>query len=193
MSAEPIKPIQSITSRILVIRGQKVMLDLDVAEVYGVPTKRLNEQVKRNRDRFPEDFMFQLTAEEKAEVVAFCDHLQRLKFSPQLPYAFTEHGALMLASVLNSPIAILASIQVVRALVQLRELLTSHRDLARKLAALEKKYDAQFKDVFAAIRELMAPPALPRRRIGFLPPPAETSTRARASQPGAATRAAAAP
>jgi len=145
------------------------MLDTDLAALYGVTTRRLNEQVKRNRERFPEDFMFQLTVEEKAEVVAICDHLQRLKFSSALPYAFTEHGAIMLASVLNSEIAVKASLQVVRAFVRLRQMLASHADLARKLDALEKKYDAQFKIVFDAIRELMEPPETkPKRKMGFL-------------------------
>ena len=99
-------PIDMIERKILLIRGEKVMLDADLAALYGVTTKRLNEQVKRNRERFPNDFMFQLTEEEKAEVVANCDHLKRLKFSPALPYAFTEHDAIMLASVLNSPLAV---------------------------------------------------------------------------------------
>jgi len=99
-----------IEQSILVIRGEKVMLDADLAVLYGVTTKRLNEQVKRNRDRFPKDFIFQLTEREKREVVANCDHLKRLKFSLGLPYAFTEHGAIMLATVLNSPIAVKASI-----------------------------------------------------------------------------------
>lgn len=166
-----VNALQPIEKRILLIRGRKVMLDLDVAEVYGVTTKRLNEQVKRNRDRFPEDFMFQLTAQEKAEVVANCDHLERLKFSPQLPYAFSEHGALMLASVLSSPVAIQASIQVVRAFVRLRGILAAHAELAERLAQLEKKYDTQFKVVFDAIRGLMTPPPTPRRCIGFGPPP----------------------
>lgn len=94
-------PLEAIEQRIIIIRGHKVMLDMDLATVYGVSTKRLNEQVKRNRDRFPDDFMFQLTENEKTEVVAICDHLKRLKFSPTLPYAFTEHGAVMLASVLD--------------------------------------------------------------------------------------------
>jgi len=160
-------PLERIEHSILPIRGQRVMLDADLAAIYGVTTKRLNEQVKRNRDRFPEDFMFQLTEEEKAEVVANCDHLKRLRFSPHLPYAFTEHGAIMPASVLNSPIAIQASIQVVRAFVKLRRLVATHAELARKLAALEKKYDAQFKVVFDAIRELMTPPEPKRRKIGF--------------------------
>jgi len=144
------------------------MLDADLAELYGVTTKRLNEQVKRNRNRFPEDFMFQLTEEEKIDVVANCDHLKRLRFSPNLPHAFTEHGAIMLASVLNSPIAVQASIHVVRAFVRLRQILASNADLARKLDTLEKKYDAQFKVVFEAIRQLMIPPETKRKKIGFL-------------------------
>ncbi|MDI6788864.1 MAG: ORF6N domain-containing protein [Planctomycetota bacterium] len=161
-------PVERIERTILLIRGYKVMLDTDLAVLYGVTTKRLNEQVKRNRERFPEDFMFQLTAEEKVKVVANCDHLRRIKFSPTLPYAFTEHGAVMLASVLNSNIAVKASIQVVRAFVRLREIIASHKELARKLEALEKKYDAQFKVVFDAIRQLMEPSEPPpKTRIGF--------------------------
>jgi hypothetical protein len=142
-------------------------LDADLAKLYGVTTKRLNQQVKRNRARFPEDFMFQLTTEEKAEVVANCDHLSRLKFSPAFPYAFTEHGAIMAASVLNTPRAIEASISVVRAFVKLREMLATHKDLERKLTALEKKYDEQFKVVFEVIRQLMASPETPQKKIGF--------------------------
>ncbi|HJV48929.1 MAG TPA: ORF6N domain-containing protein, partial [Geothrix sp.] len=109
MSGELIKSLP-LASRILTVRGQRVLLDADLAELFGVTTKRLNEQVKRNADRFPLDFMFRLTAKEKAEVVANCDHLQRLKFSPVIPCAFTEHGAVMAASVLNSPEAIQASV-----------------------------------------------------------------------------------
>ncbi|MBK5102463.1 MAG: ORF6N domain-containing protein, partial [Desulfobacteraceae bacterium] len=149
------------------IHGQKVILDADLAKLYGVTTKRLNQQVKRNRDRFPEDFMFQLTTEEKAEVVANCDHLSRLKFSPAFPYAFTEHGAIMAASVLNTPRAIEASIFVVRAFVKLREMLATHKELERKLIPLEETYDEQFKVVFEAIRALMSPPEKPRKPIGF--------------------------
>ena len=157
--------------RIFILRGQRIMLDADLAEVYGISTKRLNEQVKRNAGRFPVDFMFQLTAAEKEEVVANCDHLQRIKFSPVLPCAFTEHGAIMAASVLNSEAAIHASVAVVRAFVTLREMLAGHKDLARKLDALEQKYDAQFKTVFKAIRELMLPTEkLKRNRIGFRVP-----------------------
>ena len=137
-------PIQRIEETILFIRGQKVILDADLAKLYSVTTKRLNQQVKRNSNRFPKDFMFQLTAEEKAEVVANCDHLSGLKFSPTLPYAFTEHGAIMAASVLNTPRAIETSIFVVKAFVKLREVLATHKDLENKLIALEKKYDKQF-------------------------------------------------
>ncbi len=160
-------PLEPIERRILLIRGEKVMLDTDIASLYGVSTKRLNEQVKRNRSRFPQDFMFQLNEKEKAEVVANCDHLKQLKFSPTLPYAFTEHGAIMLATVLNSPVAVAASIQVVRAFVRLRQMLASNAELARKLEALEKKYDAQFKVVFDAIRQLMTPPETKKKKIGF--------------------------
>jgi hypothetical protein len=167
-------PTDRVTRGILRIRGQKVMLDADLADLYGVSTKRLNEQVKRNQERFPADFMFRLTAEEKAEVVAKCDHLQRLKFSPVRPHAFTEHGALMLAGVLNSPAAIEVSIQIVRVFIRLRETVRSHRELRRRLEALEQKYgaqDSQLQEIFAAIRALMSPPPSPKRRIGFLPAP----------------------
>jgi hypothetical protein len=157
-----------IERSILVIRGEKVMLDSDLAVLYGVTTKRLNEQVKRNRDRFPKDFMFRLTKLEKADVVANCDHLKRLRFSSHLPYAYTEHGAIMLASVLNSSIAIQASIQVVRAFVRIRNMLASNTELTKKLNALEKKYDEKFKVVFDAIRELMTPQSHTKKgKIGF--------------------------
>ncbi len=156
---------------ILLIRGQKVMLDSDLARLYGVSTKRLNEQVKRNRDRFPGDFMFQLTDKEKAEVVAICDHLKNLRFSPVLPHAFTEHGAIMLASVLNSSRAIEVSLYVVRAFVKLRETLARHRNLAQKLAELERKigkHDEEIQSLFHAIRQLMSPPEPRKRKIGFI-------------------------
>ena len=165
---ESIVPMERIERSILLIRGEKVMLDTDLAELYSVPTKVLNQAVKRNKERFPVDFMFQLTKEEKDEVVTVCDHLKKLKFSPNLPYAFTEHGAIMLATILNSPVAVHASIHVVRAFVRLRQMLASNVELARKLETLEKKYDAQFKIVFDAIRQLMAPPKPNHRRIGFL-------------------------
>jgi hypothetical protein len=160
-------PMERIERTILLIRAEKVMLDLDLAAIYGVTTKMLNQAVKRNAGRFPSDFMFQLTATEKNVVVKNCDHLDRLKFSPHLPYAFTEHGALMLANVLNNERAISTSVMVVRAFVHLREMLSSNAELSRKLEALEQKYDVQFKVVFNAIRELMSPPVKPKREIGF--------------------------
>lgn len=160
-------PLPRVEELILQLRRQRVLLDADLARLYGVTTKVLNQAVKRNAERFPTDFMFQLTADEKAEVVTICDHLSKLKYSPSLPYAFTEHGALMAASVLNSPRAVDVSVAVVRAFVRLRVMAASHAELARKIEAMEKKYDAQFKGVFDAIRQLMAPPATSRRKIGF--------------------------
>jgi hypothetical protein len=165
--AEILIPMERIERSILLLRGEKVMLDADLAEIYGVETKVLNQAVKRNARRFPPDFMFQLTAAEKTEVVTNCDHLARIRFSPHRPFAFTEHGALMLANVLNSERAALTSVQVVRAFVRLRQLLASNAELSRQLAALEKKYDAQLKIVFDAIRQLMTPPEIKRREIGF--------------------------
>ncbi len=165
-------PVERIERAILLIRGQKVMLDADLARLYGVTTKRLNEQVKRNRGRFPKDFMFRLTVTEKAEVVANCDHLQRVKFSPALPHAFTEHGAIMLASVLNSRRAIEVSVYVVRAFVRLREILSTHKELAQKLIELEQRiegHDEHIRSLFEAIRQLMAPTEPARRPIGFRP------------------------
>ena len=161
---------ERIERAILLIRGQRVMLDADLAELYGVLTKALNQAVKRNPERFPPDFVFRLTRREKQEVVTNCDHLRRLKFSPALPSAFTEHGALMLANVLNSRRAVEVSVFVVRAFLKLREMLASNRDLARRLDEMERKYDAQFRAVFVAIRELMKAPEKPRRGIGFRSP-----------------------
>lgn len=131
--------VTAIERRIILIRGEKVIVDADLATFYGVTTKRLNEQVKRNRDRFPEDFVFQLTIPEKSELVANCDHLSRLRFARTLPYAFTEHGAIMAASVLNSRRAVEVSLFVVRAFVKLRRVLSEHQTLARRLDDLERK------------------------------------------------------
>jgi hypothetical protein len=162
---EPI-PIELIERKIYLIRGHNVMLDSDLAELYAVPTKRLNEQVRRNVRRFPADFMFQLTAEETGFL--------RSQFATSkrggrryLPYAFTEQGVAMLSSVLNSERAIEVNIHIMRAFVRLREMITSHKDLAKRLDDLEKKYDAQFRVVFDAIRGLMKPPEKPKRKIGF--------------------------
>ena len=160
-------PAGRIDQCILQIRGQRVMLDADLAALYGVTTKALNQAVKRNKERFPSDFMFQLNPEEKKEVVTNCDHLSQLRFSYTLPYAFTEHGALMLANILNSERAVRVSVQVVRAFVRLREVLATHADLAKKLEEMERKYDSQFKVVFEAIRQLMTPPEPKKKGIGF--------------------------
>ncbi|CAB1065000.1 hypothetical protein D1BOALGB6SA_9797 [Olavius sp. associated proteobacterium Delta 1] len=169
--SKAIVKVDRIQQRILLIRGVKVMVDADLAEAYGVPTRRLNEQVRRNKDRFPDDFMFQLTTEEKAEVVANCDHLEKLKFSKALPLVFTEHGAIMAASVLNSPKAVEVSVFVVRAFVQLRETIAGHKELARKIAKLERKlgdHDEQIMVLVEAIKQLMDPKPPPKtRRIGF--------------------------
>jgi len=165
-----IASVEQIESQIFLIRGQKVMLDSDLAELYGVQTKVLNQAVKRNIERFPPDFSFQLTATEKAEVVTNCDHLAKLKYSSTLPYAFTEHGALMLGNVLKSDRAVEVSLMVVRAFVQLRQMLVSNAELSRKLVALEKNYDIKFKAIFEAIHQLMAPSDPKKKRpIGFAP------------------------
>jgi hypothetical protein len=131
--SKPPMRAEDISKRIHTIRGHRVMLDANLAELYGVTTIRLNEQVKRNRHRFPEDFMFKLNPVEKTEVIAKCDNLARLKFSPVLPYVFTEHGAIMAASVLKTKIAVETSIYVVRAFVQMREALATHQGLVQRL------------------------------------------------------------
>ena len=160
------------------------MIEADLAALYGVSTKRLNEQVKRNADRFPGDFMFKLTPDEKTEVVANCDHLAKLKFSKGLPYAFTEHGAIQAANVLASPQAVEMGIFVVRAFVRMRELAAVHADLAKRLAELEQKTEglalthdtfsrntrAQLRQLVEAVNQLMAPPDPPKRLIGSSTP-----------------------
>ncbi len=160
-------PIERIEQAILLIREQKVMLDADLAVLYEVPTKALNQAVKRNERRFPPDFMFRLTKKEKGELVTNCDRFERLKHSSALPRAFTEQGVSMLSSVLKNDRAIDVNVEIMRAFVRLRRLLATHTDLARKMTALEQKYDEQFKVVFDAIRALMAPPEKPRKKIGF--------------------------
>ncbi len=160
-------PAERIEHAILLIRRQKVMLDADLAALYGVPTKALNQAVKRNERRFPPDFMFRLTKKEKNELVTNCDRFQKLKHSSALPRAFTEQGVAMLSSVLNSDRAIVVNIEIMRAFVRLRQMLVADKELERKLIALEKKYDEQFKVVFEALRALMTPPEKPRKKIGF--------------------------
>ena len=170
MKDTQIIPVEVIENKIFLIRGQKVMIDRDLAELYGVATKRLNEQVKRNRERFPVDFMFQLTIGEKSELVANCDRFNSLKHSTSLPFAFTEHGAVMLASILNSIKAIETSIYVVRAFVKLRELLLTHKELEIKHRELELKielHDEQIASIIAALNQLLAPPQAPKKKVGF--------------------------
>jgi phage regulator Rha-like protein len=156
-----------IERRILLIRGQKVMLDAHLAELYGVETKVLKRAVRRNKDRFPGDFMFQLTKEEQDILRSQFGTLRWGEHAKYLPYVFTEQGVAMLSSVLSSKRAVQVNIEIMRAFVRLREILSTHKDLARKLEELEKKYDEQFRVVFEAIRQLMIPPDPPKRRIGF--------------------------
>jgi hypothetical protein len=174
----PIISPSFIERRIYLIRGHKVMFDSDLAELYGVETKALNRAVRRNKDRFPDDFMFQLTKEEgerlRFQIGASSLESQYAIASSgwggrrYLPYVFTEQGVAMLSSVLNSKRAVHVNITIMRTFVQLREILATHKDLAQKLEALEKKYDRQFKVVFDAIRQLMKPENPPKeRRIGF--------------------------
>jgi hypothetical protein len=169
MADKSLIPVDRIEKAILLIRGQKIMLDADLASLYGVETRVLVQAVRRNLERFPEDFMFQLS---KEEVDFLRSHIVTLKrgrgqHSKYLPYAFTEQGVAMLSSVLRSQCAIQVNIEIMRAFIRLRQMLASHAELARKLEALEGKYDAQFQEVFEAIRRLMAPPEPKRRAIGF--------------------------
>ena len=162
-------PLDPIAQRILLIRGHRVILDSDLAEIYEVPAKRLNEQVRRNIKRFPPDFMFQLTPEEFTSLRSQNATLKigRGQHRKYLPYAFTEQGVAMLSGVLNSERAIDVNVAIMRAFVKLREFAMTHKELSRKLNAMEKKYDTQFKVVFDAIRQLMTPPESKRRKIGF--------------------------
>ena len=161
--------VERIEQSILLVKGQKVMLDSHLAELYGVETRMLLQAVSRNQNRFPEDFMFQLSEGEyralRSQIVISKKGRGGRRYRP---YVFTEQGVAMLSSVLRSARAIRVNVEIMRAFVRLRRMLASNEELARKLAALEKKYDAQFKVVFDAIRELMAPPTPKRRRIGFL-------------------------
>jgi hypothetical protein len=188
-ATEPLTALQPrIESRIQLLRGQRILIDADLAALYGVTTKALNQAVKRNVSRFPTDFVFRTTEAEKAEVVTNCDHLKQLKFSKTTPYAFTEYGAVALANVLASPQAIEMGIYVVRAFVQLRQLAASHSDLAKRLADLEFKTEdftlaqqginrnikIKLKEIVETLRELattVAPAAVPvppKRPIGFI-------------------------
>jgi len=173
-----VESAERIEQAILLIRGHRVLLDADLALLYGVSVGRLNESVKRNRHRFPDDFMFQLSEAEFQTLKAEVGH-RNLKSQFAIssfdwggrrhpPYAFTEQGVAMLSSVLRSRRAVEVNIQIMRTFVRLRQLLASNAELSRKLEAMEKKYDAQFKVVFDAIRQLMKPPEPKKRRIGFI-------------------------
>jgi phage regulator Rha-like protein len=160
--------VGNIPQRILTIRGHRVMLDVDLAELYDVPTKSLNQAIRRNMDRFPEDFMFQLTEAEFAGLRSqFVTSKKKRGGRRYMPYVFTEQGVAMLSGVLNSDRAVQVNIAIMRAFVRMRETMASHRELAQRLNTLEKTYDAHFRVVFDAIRALMEPPKRPRRRIGF--------------------------
>lgn len=170
----PTKPTE-LNEVIITVRGKRVIVDSDLAGLYGVKTKRLKEQVKRNAERFPQDFMFEMTREEIVEVVAFCDHLKKLRFSSVLPLAFSEHGAVMAANVLNSRVAIEASILVVRAFIHAREILAEHLELKRRLESLERKVARGFEDneqelnaIRFTLQQLMLPPdETAKKLIGF--------------------------
>ena len=196
MSESPLIPAERIERRILIVRGRKVLLDFQLAELYEIEARSLNQAVKRNMDRFPENFMFQLSETETAQIMRAQNLTASSMDSSQIvmtskhrgvsyrPYAFTEQGVAMLSSVLRSPRAVLVNVAIMRTFVQLRQLLSSHTDLARKLANLESKYDQQFKAVFEAIRELMKPPtAAQKREIGF-----HINLSERAIKPGSRTR-----
>ena len=161
--------IEKIDKAIYVIRGEKVMLDSDLAELYQVQTKALNQAVRRNRDRFPADFMFQLSDKEVVELnrSQFVTGSQKHRAPRSRPYAFTEQGVAMLSSVLRSKRAITVNIEIMRAFVKLRQLFVSNTELARRLDKVESKYDEQFKIVFIAIRQLMTKPVKGRKEIGF--------------------------
>ncbi|MCK4250406.1 ORF6N domain-containing protein [candidate division WOR-3 bacterium] len=162
--------LETIEQKIFLIRGHKVMIDRDLARLYGVETKYLNRQVRRNIERFPEEFMFNLTREEKDELVTICHRFKTMKHSSTLPYAFTEHGVAMLASVLKSEKAVKISIVINKAFVRLRRFIATHKELAHKLSELERKiakHDEDIQAIFYAIKQLMTPSEKPKRKIGF--------------------------
>ncbi len=165
------KQLKPLESMIFTIRNHKVIIDADLAALYNVPTKALNQAVKRNEDRFPRDFVFRLTGKERSEVVTNCDHLARLKFSRTLPMAFTEHGAIMAATVLNSPQAVSMSVFVVRAFIQMREHIAANAAILKRLAQIDRallEHDSSLLDLYEKLLPLLQPPPNePTRRIGF--------------------------
>lgn len=166
--ARPLNPAELIESHIYIIRGHRVMLDRDLAVLYEVKATALRQQVKRNQDRFPKDFIFRLTSKEIGFQVSQTVIPSRQSLGGFRPYAFTEQGVAMLSSVLSSKRALQVNIGIMRAFVRMREMLIEHDDLFRRIQEMELKYDEQFQEVFAAIRSLMEPPELPRRPIGFI-------------------------
>ena len=166
MQGTEVIPQQIIESKIFIIRGKKVMMDRDLAMLYEVSTGNLNKAVKRNVDRFPDDFMFQLTQEELKNLI-FHFGTSSWGGTRKLPYAFTENGVAMLSSVLNSQRAIQVNIQIMRTFTKIREMFATHKELKQKIEEMEKKYDHQFKIVFDAIRQLIEPAQKSRKRIGF--------------------------
>jgi len=167
-------PVEKITNKIFLIRKEKVMLDSDLADLYGVETRVLKQAVRRNLDRFPQDFMFQLTKLEWNKLITICDNLGDRKFSPTTPFAFTEQGVAMLSSILNSKHAIQVNIAIMRAFVQLRKFLQSNEELSRRLKKLEQETKKRFKEhgnqiqlIFEAIKELIAEKEKPKNPIGF--------------------------
>lgn len=168
-------PIESIEQKIIVLRTQKVMIDSDIAELYGIETKALNQAVKRNLERFPDDFMFELTMDEKAEVVTNCDHLKKLKFSKTLPKAFTEQGVYMLATIINSQQAIDTTITIMRTFTKIREFATNYASLSTKLQELERSNSKQFSEVskhlntlYDLMEGLLSEPDTSTKKMGFI-------------------------
>ena len=184
-------PVETIASKILFLRDEKVLLDRDLAELYGVSTKALNQAVKRNARRFPPDFMFRLIKKEKDELVTNCDRFQLLKHSSVSPRAFTEQGVAMLSSVLNSERAIEVNIAIVRAFVHLRKMIVSHKELAKKLQELEhhiKNHDEEIQAIFEAIQQLISLPEDSRKKIGFTAKDAQKSNTKKPTKKKQSTR-----
>ncbi len=169
VKAVPITPEELLERRIHVIRNQRVMLDRDLAELYGVKAIALRQQVRRNMERFPKDFLFQLHGREIGNLVSQNVIADERSLGGAKPYAFTEQGVAMLSSVLTSKRAVVVNIAIMRAFVKMREMLIGHQDLVRKIQDMELRYDDHFREVFDAIRALTEPPDLPRRPIGFVP------------------------
>ncbi len=182
MTKEIVVHTQEVARKIFLMRGHRVMIDRDLAELYEVSTKALNQAVKRNGSRFPDDFMFQLTQDETRQLVTNCDRFTSLKHASTTPYAFTEQGVAMLSSVLKSERAAQVNISIMRAFVRIRELVLSNKVILQKLESLERKYathDVKIETLFEEMREFMTEPKKPARRIGFRPPDTSGKTKAK--------------